>query len=470
MRHLSLVTTLLAVLLVAALAPSAHASSGQRLVFQDNAKMLGSPEATAQELAGLGADVVKIQLYWSDVAPAGRNKPAGFDGSDPASYHWDVYPGAVREIIEAGMEPYLSLGGRAPRWATNGRGRAGTGRPSAKEFALFAQAAGRQFPNVHIWSIWNEPNLYSWLNPQRKGGVPQSPSIYRRLYLAGHDGLRSSGHGSDTILLGELMPRGGRSKRKIRPLEFLREMVCLDRNFHRYRGRAARRRGCGKVGRIPTSGLAYHPYTLSGGPRTRDLRGDAAIGQLRRVTKMTDALARRGKLPRRLPLWITEFGYQTRPPDPVFGVSLKRAAGFMDVSEWIAFRNSRVASYSQYTLLDDAPRSGGRPFQRWSTWQSGLRFADGRKKPRVYGAFQLPFLVRSLGPDAVELFGGGRGAPGQVARVQAKVRGGRYRSLANVPVNEAGYFRRIVRLKGAFRQTFRVTLGGLTRTKRPVAP
>jgi hypothetical protein len=37
-------------------------------------------------------------------------------------------------------------------------------------------------------------------------------------------------------------------------------------------------------------------------------------------------------------------------------------------------------------------------------------------------------------------------------------------------VNEAGYFRRIILLKGAYRQTFRVTLGGLARTKHPVAP
>jgi hypothetical protein len=466
MKRLTLVTALF----VAVLAPVAHASSNQLVVFQDNGRMLGSPDATAQEIRGLGADVVKIQLYWGDVAPAGRTKPAGFDAGDPAAYHWNVYPGAVRAIVEAGMQPFLSIGGRAPRWATNGRGRAGTGRPSAKEFGLFAQAVARQFPNVHIWSVWNEPNLNSWLSPQRKRGVPQSPSIYRRLYLAGHAALSAGGHAGDTILLGELMPRGGRSARKIRPLDFLRELVCLDRNYRQYRGAAAKRRGCGRIGRIPTSGLAYHPYTLAGGPNRRELPGDAAIGQLRRVTRALDALARRGKLPPKLPLWITEFGFQTRPPDPVFGVSLKRAAGFMDIGEWIAFRNARVASYSQYTLVDDQPLSSGRPFQRWSTWQSGLRFADGRKKPNVYAAFQLPFLVRSLGADAVELFGGGRGGAGATARIEAKVRGGRYRFVANVPVNEAGYFRRIVRRKGAYRQTFRVSLGGLSRTKRPVAP
>jgi len=458
---------LIFVVIAAVAAPAAQASGHQLLIVQDNAQMLGRPEATAAEFKSLGTDVVKIQLLWSDVAPFGGRKPAGFDATDPSSYHWDTYPGAVNAILAAGMQPYLSIGGRAPAWATHGAGRAGTSRPSAKEFGLFAQAVGRQFPNVHIWSMWNEPNLFSWLSPQRKRGVPQSPSIYRRLYLAGHAGLRATGHGADRILIGELMPRGGNSSRKIRPLDFLREMVCLDRNYRQYRGAEARARGCTKVGRLPTSGLAYHPYTLRGGPAVNDGPGDAAIGQLGRVTKTLNAIARRGKLPRRLPLWITEFGYQTSPPDPYFGVRLKRAAAFMDVSEWVAFRNRRVASYSQYTLQDDPPRTSGGPFQRWSTWQSGLRFGDGRTKPYVYGAFRLPFLVRSLGPDVVELFGGGRSGAGPVATVEAKARGGRYRSIASLPVNEAGYFRQIVRLKNAFRHTFRVKLGGLSRTKRP---
>ena len=136
----------------------------------------------------------------------------------------------------------------------------------------------------------------------------------------------------------------------------------------------------------------------------------------------------------------------------------------------MAFRNPRVASYSQYTLFDTPPLSRGRPFQRWSTWQSGLRFADGRRKQKVYRAFQLPLLVRALGADAVDLFGGGRGGPGGTARIEAKVPGGRYRSIATAPLNEAGYFSRIIRLKGAYRQTFRVTIGGISRTNRPVAP
>ena len=450
-------TITIAMLVAAACAaPAADASSRQLLIMQDDSQLRSAPTATLDEFDSLGADVVKVNLYWDGVAPGGRRKPAGFDGSDPSGYTWDFYVAIDQAIRNRGMRPYFSLGGRAPDWATKRRGRRGTYRPSAKEFRLFAQAAGSQFPSVDIWSIWNEANLYSWLSPQRVKRVPVSPGIYRGLYLAGHRGLEAGGHGDDTILFGELMPRGGTDSRKVRPLEFLREMVCLDRNYRQYRGSAARKRGCRRVGRIPTSGLAYHPYTLANGPDVNEGADEAAIGQLSRVRRTLDALARRGKLPRRLPIWITEFGYQTRPPDPN-GTRLRRAPALMDLSEWIAFRDRRVASYSQYQLRDD------------DFWQSGLRFADGDAKPGVYPAFSLPVFVRSLGGNAVEVFGGGRGASGAAAQVESKPPGGSYRSLGSAAVNSSGYFRQVFRVSGASRRKFRVTLGAQQRVKKPVA-
>lgn len=442
--------------LIAVAAPGAEASTRQLLVMQDDSLLHAAPAATLDEFASLGADVVKINLYWNQVAPGGRRKPPGFEGSDPSGYSWGDYDDLAQAILARGMRPYFSLGGRAPEWASGSRGRPGTYRPRAGEFRAFAEAAGRHFENVDIWSIWNEANLYSWLSPQRRNGTPLSPSIYRGLYLAGHAGLRASGHGDDTILFGELMPRGGTDSRKVRPLEFMREMVCLDRNYRQYRGPAARRRGCRKVGRIPTSGLAYHPYTLAGGPGVKEGPDDAAIGQLGRVRRTLDALARRGKLPRRTPIWITEFGYQTKPPDRN-ATPLRRAPALMDLSEWLAFRERRVASYSQYQLRDD------------DFWQAGLRFADGTPKRGIYAAFRLPLYVRSLGANAVEVFGGSRSASSGSARVESSVPGGSYRVLGSVPINEAGYFRRVFRLRGGFRHKFRVTLGGETRVKRPAA-
>ena len=75
--------TLIFVVLAAVAAPAAQASDRQLLIVQDHNAMLGQPDATAQQFASLGADVVKIQLYWGDVAPAGRRKPAGFDARRP---------------------------------------------------------------------------------------------------------------------------------------------------------------------------------------------------------------------------------------------------------------------------------------------------------------------------------------------------------------------------------------------------
>jgi hypothetical protein len=465
MKRLTITIAMLVAAAVAA--PAASASSRQLLVMQDDARVRSAPAATLSEFAGLGADAVKINLYWDEVAPNTRRKPSGFDGANPASYSWGSYDTAVDAIVAQGLQPYLSIGGHAPKWATHGRGRAGTMRPSAKEFRLFAQAAGQHYPNVQIWSIWNEPNLDSWLGPQRSKGTPLSPSIYRGLYLAGYRGLDSAGHRGDTILLGELMPRGGTSPTKVRPLEFLREMACLDRRYHQIRGAAAKKRGCRKVGRFPTSGIAYHPYTPPAGPHVAEGPDDAAIGQLSRLRATIDALARRGKLPRRLPIWITEFGYQTKPPDPLQGTPLKRAAAFMDESEWIAFRNPRVATYSQYTLLDDPPRAGSGPL-RWSSWQAGLRFINGKRKPHVYDAFSLPVFVRTLSANRVEIFGGRRALSSGTAQIESKVSGASYRSLGTAEVGQTGYFRRVLKVNGAARRKYRVTLDGITRVKSPV--
>ncbi len=450
-------TILIAMLFVLQPAASAQASRSQVLIMQDDAQLQFAQAATLDEFEALGADVVKINLYWNKVAPKGRRKPSGFDGSDPSDYSWDWYDGAVAAIQARGMRPYLSLGGHAPRWASGSRGRRGTYRPEAKEFQRFAQAAGEHYDGVDMWSIWNEPNLYSWLSPQRSKGTPLSPGIYRGLYMAGVRGLRKSGHASDTILFGELMPRGGSDSRKVRPLEFLREMFCLDSSYRQYRGAAARKRNCRRVGKLPTSGFAYHPYTLAAGPGVNERKDDAAIGQLSRVRSTLDALARRGKLPRRTRIWITEFGYQTRPPDRN-ATPLSRAPSLMDLSEWIAFRNARVASYSQYTLRDDPG------------WQSGLRFADGRPKRGVYAAFRMPAFVRSLGRDAVEVFGASRSLTGGQARIESRAPGGSYRSRGSASLNRRGYFRQIIRLKGAYRHKFRISVGDESRTKKPVAP
>lgn len=471
MKRLTLILAMLvaAVAAVAIGAPAAQASSTMVTMMQDDALLYRQDaqtrNTTLDEFQALGADVVKVQIYWRDVAPAGRTKPSGFDAADPGSYSWGTYDDVVSGIVARGMRPFLTLGNTAPDWATaKVTRRKGIYKPSAKEFKLFAEAVGTRYsgsyaglPRVDLWSVWNEPNLYSWLSPQRSNGVPASPSIYRNLYLAAHGGLAATGHGSDTILLGELMPLGAGESDKITPIEFLRELVCLDSHYRQYTGKAAKRRGCKKVSRIPTSGIAYHPYNrfrgISNPPRT----GEATITTLSRITKLADKLASKGKLPRRLPLWITEYGFQTNPPDRTQN-PIKQVPGYMDQSEYLAFRNARVRSYSQYTLIDE-PLS--------AVWQAGLRFRSGKAKPGVYDAFRLPAFVRAHGVTKAEVWGGLRTASGATATIASREGRGKYTSLGSATLNSAGYFRKTFRAKNANKRTYRITIEGQSRTLRP---
>src|SRR4051812_21998717 len=200
---------LLLALAAALLAPSGAAASSRQLsVMQDDARILHSSaqtrEETLNEMDALGTDVVKVQLTWRDVAPASRP----VDPANPGVYSWGLVDAAVAGIRSRGMRPYLTIGGRAPNYAIARQTARfnGTYRPSAPEFELFARAAGRHYAGlVDIWSIWNEPGLSTWIQPQRDSRRrPLSPSIYRALYLAGHRGLSDSGHAGDTILIGEL--------------------------------------------------------------------------------------------------------------------------------------------------------------------------------------------------------------------------------------------------------------------------
>jgi hypothetical protein len=127
-----------------------------------------------------------------------------------------------------------------------------------------------------------------------------------------------------------------------------------------------------------------------------------------------------------------------------------------------------VASYSQYTLFDDPARPGSGPL-RWSSWQAGLRFNNGKKKPYVYDAFRLPVFVRTLSANSVEVFGGRRTLSSGTAQIEAKAPGASYRSLGSADLNQAGYFRRVFKVNRAARRKYKVTLDGITRVKSPVA-
>ena len=477
----------LATLAALALTPaaSALASASQVTIMQDDTHVVfvsdAERAATLDEMKALGADMVKIRVDWRSLASHGESdhKPRGFDADDPAEYRQKVfgaYDATVRAIAGRGMVPYLQLGGRAPEWASGGRA---TERPKAGEFRHFVRAVGTRYsgsfapasgapvpPHVSTFSIWTEPNLYSWLSPQYANGLAISPHMYRNLVRAASDGLDESGHSGEQLLIGELMPfarSSGVGTSKVRPIEFLRELACVNDKYQPYRGDAARVRGCTSFRPIPGTGLAYHAYALPAGPDVKSPHpDDASIRELGRVIRALDRLSEKHRLVAdRITLWITEFGFQTKPPDP-YQTPMKLVPAFLGESEWYAYRNPRVASYSQYPLIDDPLVGAGGGFQ------SGLRFSNGHKKHDVYHAFEVPLFVKRRADRVVEVFGGVRaGAPGDLVEVQSRLDKDKFKTLpgGEVTLGEHGYFDRVFTIDGAAKRDYRFRFeGGKSRT------
>jgi hypothetical protein len=468
----------LAALAVLLLMPAARAgaSASQVTLMQDDTQLLFTSDErrikTLDEMKALGADVVKFRLDWASVAPAPNKKvkPPHFSGDDPADYNpdvWGVYDRTVTAIIDRGMQPYILLGGRAPAWAS---GKTRVTRPKAGEYAKFVQAVGTRYsgtykpgalsaplPRVTKYSAWNEANLKFWLAPQWSHGTPVSPKIYRDLVRAAHTGLVNSGHGGDDLLLGELLPfarSGEEGHEKVRPIEFLRELACVDSKYHPYKGKAAKDRDCTNFKKLPGTGIAYHPYTLPGGPDVKvPNKDDASVGQLDRVVHALDKLGRAHRIAKNMPVWGTEFGFQSDPPDK-FQTPIKKIPGFMAESEWFSYRNPRVASYAQYPLVDDRLTDGG------SGFQSGLRTHDGKKKDKVYEAFQKPFYVDLKTSKVVEVFGGVRAAgAGQKVRIDSKLKGSSWKKLGTATLGSQGYFDRVFQVSKAKDRHYRFKLG-----------
>ena len=66
---------------------------------------------------------------------------------------------------------------------------------------------------------------------------------------------------------------------------------------------------------------------------------------------MLDRLTRMGRIvaPRRkFDVHLTEFGYQTSPPDHEVGVSLGRQSRYLQQAAYLAWRTPRVRNLTQY--------------------------------------------------------------------------------------------------------------------------
>jgi hypothetical protein len=211
---------------------------------------------------------------------------------------------------------------------------------------------------VKLWLAWNEPNNPVWLTPQYRGRRIVSAAAYKKICESIWTGVHFTNLGGEQVACGATGPRGNDAPRSSRPstspLAFIRALK--------------------KAGLKHFDAFAHHPYYSkpSESPRSRARGNNVELGNIGTlISAVTKAWGKK-------PIWITEYGFQTKPPDNLFGISLRRQATYVSQAFAIARANPRISMMIWFLLRDDSRLSG---------WQSGLMTASGKKKP-AYRAFQ----------------------------------------------------------------------------------
>jgi hypothetical protein len=489
-----------AALVCSAIVPvAARADATQQSTFQDDQYVLYSSSArvkrTLSRLAGLGVKRIRVNVQWVTLAPdpLSTTPPQNFNAADASQYpaaNWAPYDRLVSDAARDGIGVDFNVTAPGPLWAMRQdpptTRAANHWAPNVFQFYEFVYALGTRYsgsystatgivPQVNFWAIWNEPNQPGWLAPQwrkYKGKqVINSPRLYREYANAAYLALYFSGHSKDTILIGELAPEGYTTPgyyTATTPMPFLRALYCLNGRYQRLTGTAAAALGCPKKGSAKTfvkanpalfdaTGFAHHPYYFYHSPGYSSPDPNyAPLGNLGRLEQGIDHSLSAYGVHRKLPIYITEYGYQTNPPDPRETVTPAEQAVYLNEADYIAWRNRRVRSVAQFLLYDSAPNPNypkSSPLY-WDTFQTGLLYTNGKKKP-AYDAYRMPIWIPSqqFAPGArTHIWGEIRPGPhhSQALAIQWKAPGGKWTTVARLKVSQReGYFTANVRLPGS---------------------
>jgi hypothetical protein len=397
-KRIALLAT--AVTVVACLAVSAATASPKKQHVKTNTHLLvgindeafslyGDPTTAFATLKALNTQVLRVNLYWGGTKWAvAKSRPADpNDPGDPA-LDWAIYDRLVRYATQNNIKVVFSIL-FTPGWANGNKART-VAPTNFKDLENFAYTAAERYsglwtpppwqqdpanpttklplPKVSMWTAWNEPNNPIWLSPQYKRVGKtwrvESAFNYAKICNAVYNGIHSPFLGplpDEHVACGVTGPKGNDApatkRASVDPLTFLTQA-------HRF-------------GMKTFDVYAHHPY--------------ADIGKNESPTYVP-----KGKFKRRVQLgninllmklvsqyygpkhfWITEFGYQTNPPDKTYGVPYATQAKYLTQSYAIARKNPRIDMLLWF-LVRDEPAVGN--------WQSGLMTVTGKKKP-AWNAF-----------------------------------------------------------------------------------
>jgi hypothetical protein len=356
-------------------APPATAKPHMLVGLLDQGSTFYYPETAFPILKTLRAQVLRVDLYWGGTELAvNKRRPANAADPDDPAYNWALYDRLVTQAAHVGVKLMFTVWG-TPRWANGGKS-ALYAPKNYNDLRKFAYAAATRYsgttvsdetnttiPAVRLWTAWNEPNQRFQLLPQYKRvngkWVMQSAIDYAKICTSIYKGVHSTLLKGEKVACGVTAPGGNDnpsgSRASPTPMAFMAAV---------------------KKAHLKTfDAWAHNPYA---GPRETPstkphARGTVTLGNIDTlITQLTKFWGKRR-------VWLTEYAYQTNPPDRAFGVSYSKQALYMKQAFAIARKNPRIDMMLWFQIKDDSRLAG---------WQSGLMTVRGKKKP-AFNTFRL---------------------------------------------------------------------------------
>jgi hypothetical protein len=389
MRRLLLLAMFAALLVLPA---TAAASASIRYGIQDDAWLQYGPgtfDDRLAELDALGVDVVRVTIDWRATEP----RPGVYDWSRPDLLLAGLHAHGIAPLVTLWGTPGWANGGRSESWAP----------VKATYFAAFARHIAARYRYVRLWAIWNEPNQVRWLRPT-------TPATYvTKLLNPAYAAIHAASPGSQ-VAGGVTAPRG--STGGLSPVAWIAGMQTgharLDAYAHNPYPLAR--------GETPTSGGCAHCTTIT----------MATLPRL--ITDVQRAFGTRTRI------WLTEYGYQTNPPDLSMGVPYAAQALYTGAAALRAFEAPRVDVLIHYLVRDEPDPA---------RWQSGLYTTGDRAKPSLE-AFRFPLAQRSRTGSRTVLWGQVRPGGTNTYRLLREQDRHWYRVGADGRTSARGYLTRVV--------------------------
>ncbi|HEY4621969.1 MAG TPA: cellulase family glycosylhydrolase, partial [Gaiellaceae bacterium] len=288
--------------LAALAAPAALAAERMWVGFHDDPsfRWVDDRAIRIRASAQQGSTIMRLLVLWDRAAPQQPASPS--DPFDPA-YRLDDVDEAVRAAQENDQEVMLTISG-TPSWA-NGGAKPNAMPANLADFTEFARAIASRYsgrfagyPYVRFWSVWNEPNLNLFLTPQFNGnGQSVSPANYAKLYAAAYTGIKA-GNPTAQVAMGETSARGSDKPSGLRPAhspgKFAELVAKANPN-------------------LKFAAWAHHPYPSNPNSKPNQLVKwpNVSLMSLPRFETSLNTWFKR----KSTPIWITEYGHQTQPPD-----------------------------------------------------------------------------------------------------------------------------------------------------------